>query len=155
MCYNVSKLMQYPVPQFTDVEDKIIGMLTIRQFGIVFAAGVVILLVFMVTKSIMGVIIAFLLIGVPALGVAFAQVNGRPMYKMFPYLYKFFTAPKILVFHKEARNFSALQQVKDAEVAAPVEKVVVKESAKSKMSRVNEILRKNESKERELLQELK
>ena len=34
--------MQFPVPQFTDVEDRIIGPLTIKQFGIVFGAGVVI-----------------------------------------------------------------------------------------------------------------
>ena len=28
--------MQFPVPQFTDVEDRIIGPLTINSFGIVF-----------------------------------------------------------------------------------------------------------------------
>ena len=27
--------MQFPVPQFTDVEDKIIGPLTLKQFGII------------------------------------------------------------------------------------------------------------------------
>jgi hypothetical protein len=36
--------MQYPVPQFTDVEDRIIGPLTLKQFGIIFGAGVVIFL---------------------------------------------------------------------------------------------------------------
>ena len=36
--------MQFPVPQFTDVEDKIIGPLTVKQFGILFGVGVVALL---------------------------------------------------------------------------------------------------------------
>ncbi len=68
--------MQFPVPQFTDVEDKIIGPLTIKQFGFVFAAGIVVVLVFTSTKSVLAAIVAFLLVGVPALGIAFAKING-------------------------------------------------------------------------------
>jgi len=147
--------MQYPVPQFTDVEDKIIGFLTIRQFGIIFAAGVVILLVFMATKSIVALIIAAVIVGIPALGIAFAPFNGRPMYKMFPTVYKFYTAPKLLVFHKEARNFSGFEQVKDAEMEAPVQKIVVKETAKQRINKVNELLKKKQMEEEELIRELK
>ncbi len=147
--------MQYPVPQFTDVEDKIIGMLTIRQFGIIFGAGVVVFLVFMATKSVAALIIAVVIVGIPALGIAFGQVNGRPLYKMFPYLYKFLTAPRLLVFHKEARNFSNFDSVKNVEMAAPVEKVVVKQTPKQKMDKVNELMKKKQQAEQELLRELK
>jgi hypothetical protein len=146
--------MQYPVPQFTDVEDKIIGMLTIRQFGIIFGAGVLVLLVFMATKSVAAIIVAAVIIGIPALGIAFAQVNGRPMYKMFPFVYKFFTSPRLLVFHKEARNFSGAEKVRDVEMAAPV-KVVVKQTAKQRISKVNELLKKKQQEEDELMNQLK
>ena len=77
--------MQFPVPQFTDVEDKIIGPLTLKQFGIIFAAGVVIFLGYSATKSILVLIFLFMLFGVPALGLAFANINGRPVYNTIGY----------------------------------------------------------------------
>ncbi len=147
--------MQYPVPQFTDVEDKIIGTLTIRQFGIIFGAGTLVFLVFMATKSIAAIIIAAVIIGIPALGVAFARVNGRPMYKMFPFVYKFFTSPKLLIFHKEARNFSGAEKVRNVEIAAPAEKTVVKQTPRQRINKVNELLKKKQEEEERLIKQLK
>jgi len=147
--------MQYPVPQFTDVEDKIIGSLTIRQFGIIFGAGVVIFLAFSATKSVPVLIFFALLVGIPALGIAFAKVNGRPMYKMFPYVYKFVISPKNFVFHKEARNFSGFEKVKSIEVQKEVVKPVTKETAQKRLSQINAILQEKEREERDLINQLK
>lgn len=147
--------MQYPVPQFTDVEDKIIGILSIRQFGIIFGAGVVVFLVFVATKSIAALVVAAVIVGIPAIGIAFAQVNGRPMYKMFPYVYKFFTSPKLLVFHKEARDFSGQEKVKNVDMTAPVEKVAVKQTPRQRINKVNELLKKKQKEEDELIKQLK
>ncbi len=44
--------MQFPVPQFTEVEDKIIGPLTLKQFGIIFGVGVIIFLAMEMMSSI-------------------------------------------------------------------------------------------------------
>ena len=44
--------MQFPVPQFTDVEDRIIGALSFKQFGIVFVAALIIFAVYTISKSI-------------------------------------------------------------------------------------------------------
>jgi hypothetical protein len=147
--------MQYPVPQFTDVEDKIIGSLTVRQFGIIFAAGVLVFLVYTVTKSIPVLIIFAIIIGIPALAIAFAKVNGRPMYKMFPYILNFLTRPRVLVFHKDAQNFSGDEKVKNIEVVVPIEKKISKETAQSRIKEVNAILQQKAQEEKDLLKQLK
>jgi len=89
--------MQYPVPQFTDVEDKIFGPLTLKQFGIVGGAGLIIFLFYSATKDLIVTIFAGLIIGVPALGLAFAKVNGRPLYNSIFSVAGFFLRPKQLL----------------------------------------------------------
>ena len=133
--------MQFPVPQFTDVEDKIIGPLTIKQFGILFAVGVVVFLSYSTTKSIVVGVFFLLVFGLPGLGVAFYKPNGRPMYNAVGYFIKFFTSPKLLVFHKEIQNRRTPQEAKDAlnqSVSAPVSSAVVDPQADLK--RVQELL---------------
>lgn len=140
--------MQFPVPQFTDVEDKIIGPLTLKQFGIIFAAGVVIFLGYSATKSILVLIFLFMLFGVPALGLAFANINGRPVYNTIGYFIKFITSSKQLVFHKEASGPNALSQtngpgmnkteiVEQAEVLDP----------QANLKKVQQMLKETEGKE--------
>ena len=68
--------MQFPVPQFTDVEDKIIGPLTIKQFGILFGVGIIVFLGFSATKNLIVTVFVFLIVGVPGLGLAFANINA-------------------------------------------------------------------------------
>ena len=144
--------MQFPVPQFTDVEDKIIGPLTLKQFGIIFAAGVVIFLGYSATKSILVLIFLFMLFGVPALGLAFANINGRPVYNTIGYFIKFITSSKQLVFHKEASGSGALAQtngpgmnkteiVEQAEVLDP----------QANLKKIQQMLKETEGKEEAII----
>jgi hypothetical protein len=144
--------MQYPVPQFTEVEDKIIGPLTIKQFGILFGAGVIIFLAYTVSKSVMVTIVFSLLIGFPAIFVAFFKVNGRPLYKTFSIFYNFFTAPRVLVFHKEGMDISRSSKMVDANLE-PVKKapVLSRESTKTRLQEVNSILQKQREEEEDIL----
>lgn len=150
--------MQFPVPQFTDVEDKIIGMLTLKQFGIVFAAGVVIFLGYSATKSILVLIFLFMLFGVPALALAFVPYNGRPIYNTLGNFVKFLSSPKVLIFHKEARNMKSGKDLKDAEVASAktsAEKVVPIADTQANLKQVQELLKKTASDERDIAGRMK
>jgi len=141
--------MQFPVPQFTDVEDKIIGSLTIIQFGIIFGVGVVVFLFFSVTKSVPVTIIAGILFGIPGLGLAFAPFNGRPIYRSFSYVMRFQNAPKYMVFH---RNASAVhmakkpetEEVKDEAPTLPVE------TTEQRIKEVQALLQKQRQEETEI-----
>lgn len=145
--------MQYPVPQFTDVEDKIIGPLTIKQFGIVFAAGVIVFLGYSLTKSILVLVFMILLFGLPALALAFVPFNGRPIYNTLGNLMKFLNSPKELIFHKESQN-SSLKIVKDAEVESTIvvkQEVISPTQTKDNLKEVQKLLRETASREKDII----
>ncbi|MBI3232421.1 MAG: PrgI family protein [Candidatus Doudnabacteria bacterium] len=144
--------MQYPVPQFTDVEDKLIGPLSIKQFFIIFMAGVLIFAGYSETKSLAALVILFLIFGLPALGLAFAKINGRPVYKQLPFLMQFFSAPKRLVFHKQALDFSPQTKMKDVEFFKN-EKAEQKTlgSTQDRLKEVQAILKKQQEEEAQLV----
>lgn len=143
--------MQYPVPQFTDVEDKLIGPLSIKQFFIIFAAGILIFAGYSATKSIYALVFLFLIFGLPALGLAFAKINGRPAYKQLPFLMQFFSAPKRLIFHKEVLDFSSQTKMKDVELTK-TQKIETAPlgSTQDRLREVQEILKKQQEEEAQL-----
>jgi len=151
--------MQFPVPQFTDVEDKIIGPLTLKQFGIVFGAGIIIFLAFSTTKSLVVTIFFGLVVGIPALTLAFAKMNGRPIYKNLGHVANFILSPKVLVFHKETNSTSTSAKFKDADVknkeqaanAAPAPPV----DPQARLQEVNKLLQKQAQEEQELLKQIR
>lgn len=148
--------MQYPVPQFTEVEDRLIGPLSIKQFSIVFFAGIMIFGGYSATKSIAALVILFLIFGLPAIGLAFLKINGRPAYKQLPCLIKFFTAPKRLIFHKEAASFSSRTRMKDVELSktqkAPAE---APGDTRTRLKEVQVILKKQQEEEKILLEKIR
>ncbi|MEK7161506.1 MAG: PrgI family protein [Patescibacteria group bacterium] len=145
--------MQFPVPQFTDVEDRIIGPLTIKQFGIVFGAGVVIFLGYSATKSILVAIFLFVLFGLPAITLAFAKINGRPIYNSIGYFVNFFLSPKILVFHKQAMTQKQAndQKSQNTVVKEATSPMVTPADTKENLRKVQQLLRETQGKEEEML----
>lgn len=148
--------MQYPVPQFTDVEDRIIGPLTIKQFGIVFSAGMVIVLLYSGTKDLVITGASIFLIGLPALAVAFGKFNGRPMYSTFMLMLNFITAPKVLVFHKESGNFSSGVKLKDVTLETkPAEQKKPAGDPRARLKELNKLLEAQAEQERVLAKQIK
>jgi len=72
-------MQQFVVPQFIDVEDKIIGPITTRQFIIILAA---LLLDFAAYKLATFIFFVFLFLIITGAGfiLAFAKVNGQPFH---------------------------------------------------------------------------
>lgn len=69
--------MHAQVPQFIDIEDRIVGPLTIRQFGYLAAGAVAVGILYMLFQLYV-VIIFSLPIILLSLALAFYQINGRP-----------------------------------------------------------------------------
>lgn len=92
--------MKFEVPQFVDVEDKIIGPLTWKQF--VFLAGGVGagLVIFFATPFWF-----FILVGVPFIifgaGLAFYQVNNRPLAVLLEAMTSYFTKSRLYLWKRE------------------------------------------------------
>ena len=92
--------MQYSLPQFVDVEDKIIEFppLTLRQFLTFVAVGVLSLLYWYIFG--IGVIFAILALPTFLAGavLGFLKFNGRPIMANAPGLIHYYTAPKYRIF---------------------------------------------------------
>lgn len=95
--------MQFRVPQFIDIEDKLFGPLTFKQFVyLVGGAG----LIFVIYKSLPSFIAFLIIIPVAALAVALAfyKPNGKPFIFLFQSAVKYFTSNKLYVWKKKAKN---------------------------------------------------
>ncbi len=149
--------MQYPVPQFTDVEDKIIGPLSFKQFGIIFGGGALVFLVYSLTKSVIGLIVAIVLFGLPALFLAFGKINGRPIYKTFGTIIQYFTHPRALLFHKEGGDPTARIIDKTVEITREQQqhKAQAEHVAAGRLKELNYQLQQQAQKESELSHEYK
>lgn len=144
--------MQFPVPQFTDVEDRIIGGLSFKQFGIVFAAAVITFAIYSISKSVPVTIVVGVLTGLPAIALSFGKLNGRPLYASAGNFIRFMFGAKIYVFHKQAQTVSEEHTpVMVKEEAAPKNH---KDSA-VKIKELNYLLQQQSSQEAMLLERIK
>ncbi len=112
--------VKFEVPQFIDIEDKVFGPLTFKQFiYLAGAAGLSVVIWFFIPK-----ILAVLLIaGVAGLGfaLAFYKVNDRPFVGFLETALKFFLSKKLYIWKKEPRKAtSSAQETTGAATAVTV-----------------------------------
>ena len=120
--------MQYSVPQFVDVEDKVIGPLTIKQFLWMLGGSGTSLVLWFVLPKVLAVIVIIPLILLSA-AFAFYKVNGNPFYIYVANLFSFAIKPKTRVWKRDV----------DVKVEIPKEatKKEVKEPEKQQLSDVD------------------
>lgn len=114
--------MQFKVPQNIDMEDKIVGPLTMTQFLYVLVGGMVdyVLLQTMSTKAPVLFFALALPIAVFALAMAFLKINDIPFPKFVQAAILFIFVPKQRTWHKEVDLSSPVR------IEAPKKKVVPK-----------------------------
>jgi uncharacterized BrkB/YihY/UPF0761 family membrane protein len=69
--------MQFQVPQFIDTEDKIVGPLSLRQFGFIAAGGILSAILYFSVEPWLWVIGSIIIFGA-AIALAFVKIEGRP-----------------------------------------------------------------------------
>lgn len=95
--------MQFKVPQFIEVEDKLIGPLTLKQFlYLVAGAGLLLMLWFFLTLT--AFIIVAIPIGIFCLALAFYKINGRPLVYFLGSLVKYLTKPRLYLWRKKTNH---------------------------------------------------
>ena len=110
---------QYQVPQFIDVEDRIIGPLTLKQFLYLAFAGALLFVFWFLFAFYIWIIIA---LPITALAAAFAflKINDRPFIYFFLAFIKYFTKPKLYIFSGAAGKAAPSSPVKEKiEAATP------------------------------------
>lgn len=88
--------MEYQVPQFIEVEDKIIGPLTLKQFIYLAGAAGLCIVFFSYLPFIVAVLLSLPLAGLGA-ALAFYKVNGKPFIEIIEAGFNFFLSKKLLL----------------------------------------------------------
>ncbi|MFH1393152.1 MAG: PrgI family protein [Patescibacteria group bacterium] len=95
--------MQYQVPQFVDLEDRIVGPLTLKQFLYLAFAGALVFVFWFLFNFYVWIIIS---IPVAAMASAFAflKINDRPFVYFFLSFVKYFSKPKLYIFSSKPQE---------------------------------------------------
>ncbi len=92
--------MEYQVPQFIEVEDKIIGPLTLKQF--IYLAGCAgLCAIFYFYLPFLFAIVLILPIGALGIALAFYKVHGKPFASVLESAFSYYTGAKLFLWKKE------------------------------------------------------
>lgn len=131
--------MRYQVPQFIDVEDKIVGPLTLKQFVYIAGGAGMCFVVYTYTP----LIVALILIAIIAplsLALAFYKINNKPFVDFLESAFMFYTRQNLYIWKKEQKKI-----VKADEIAKDPNKVFVPRLSDSKLKEMSWSLDVNEN----------
>lgn len=117
--------MQYEVPQFIEVEDKIIGPLTLRQFLTMVGGAAVLALLYFVFP-----LIAFIIVAIPVVIftglLGFFKINGRPFYFFLVHLTGYVYRPHLRLWRRDPALPAVKAKQSDKEVSEARERTARK-----------------------------
>jgi len=110
---------QYKIPQNLDIEDKILGPFTLKQFLYIIVGGIIIYVLFNIIGTTNFTL--FLLISLPiaalVLALVFVKINERPFVDFFFYFLEFLKEPREKRWMKSAKvkNYESMVKVSEEE----------------------------------------
>lgn len=90
-------MTQYQVPQFIDIEDRIIGPLTLKQFIYLAFAAAILFVFWFLLKFYLWVVVALPITAI-ALSFAFLKINDRPFVYFAIAAVSYFIKPRLYLF---------------------------------------------------------
>jgi hypothetical protein len=133
--------MKFTVPQFIDVEDKIIGPITTRQFLILLATALLMFLTYKVITSTPGrftyaVIALIAEFGVGGI-VAFLKINGQPFHYFLLNLFQTFRKPMLRVWDKSYTDAELKAIITEPPPPPPPKRLLKERVATSRLSELS------------------
>lgn len=96
--------MEYQVPQFIEVEDKIVGPLTLKQFIYIAGAAGLCAVFFVYVQIIIALFLSALVAGFAAM-LAFYKINGKPFIEVLEAGFNYYAGAKLFLWkHQEAKG---------------------------------------------------
>ena len=125
--------MHFQVPQFIDIEDKVIGPLTVRQFLYLVVAGVVLFVLFkLVNFSV------FIILSIPVIvltyALAFVKVHNKPFINVIGDFIGFLKKPDFYVWKKP---FIETEEKEEPPKIIKKEPIKTKKPIKQRLKEVN------------------
>lgn len=95
--------MQFQIPQFIEIEDKIAGPFSLRQLLFVVAGGVITFLAFTMLPFFGALLIGLIALG-GSLALALVKVNGQPLTRVAFAAAGFFWKPRLYLWKREVKE---------------------------------------------------
>jgi len=112
--------MQFEVPQFIEVEAKIFGPLTIKQFIYVAGgAGLAFIIYYLLGSFWLALPLAVPIL-ILAAALAFYKVNDKPFINIMESAFKYFFSNKLYIWHKADKPIKANSQEEIEKLANPL-----------------------------------
>jgi len=105
--------MNFDVPQYVDIEDRIFGPLTARQLGWLFGLGATVIFLFY-TLQVVYFYMSIVPIGIFFLVMAFVRPQGMPMNRFIIIVISFLFKPKVYIW-KRGDDFVNIKKRKEIE----------------------------------------
>ena len=96
--------MRFQVPQFIEIEDKIFGPLTLKQFIFLAGGAGLSFVIFRLLPSIVYSFIPILAVMAFSFALAFYKINNKPFIIVVEAAFKYFTGSKLYIWKKEERK---------------------------------------------------
>lgn len=121
----------YNLPQFTEIESKVIGPLTFKQFIFLLIAGGICFILYNILPSFISIPLILVVFGI---GVAFAfvKVSGIPLYEFILHGLNFLLAPKKGVWTKKKRGNLVTSEIEFKKIEKPITSVKLKKGGNLK-----------------------
>ena len=105
--------MRYQVPQFIEIEDKIFGPLTIKQFIYLCGGAGISYLVYAATSAFLPLLVIILIV-LPiiafAVALAFYKINNKPLINVVESALKYYVGGKLYIWKKDVRPIIKQEQ---------------------------------------------
>ncbi|MBI2037601.1 MAG: PrgI family protein [Candidatus Magasanikbacteria bacterium] len=126
---------QFVVPQFIEVEDKIFGPITTRQFIILLVTALILFITFKLADTVLFIFLAAV-IGGSSLVIAFVKINGQPFHYFLLNLVQTVRRPSRRIWYKDFTKAELTESIKSGKIEV-VE--AVKEVPKMSYSRIRDL----------------
>lgn len=128
--------MQFRVPQFIDVEDKVVGPLTLKQFAYILGAGGFSFIIWTFIPVKVVALVLMLAVSGLFLSLAFVKINNRPFADILESAFAYYTGNKIYTW-KQPKPEDQVASAGVEEVVAEATKEVT--IAKANKDRLHEV----------------
>lgn len=98
--------MHYNVPQFIDIEDRIVGPLTAKQLLWLFGLAAILFVGWVLVENKVFFFIAAIPVSILFLALAFYRPYGSPLSKFIGSMFFFFVRPKVYIWERNEKSLN-------------------------------------------------
>ena len=126
--------MQFQVPQFIDIEDKIIGPFTLKQFLYIAAGAGILFILFKIVKFFVFLILAIPIITI-VIALAFIKIHNQPFISVIKNALGFLKKPDFYIWKKPSVK-SQVEEKRIPEIIKTTSKKKLKPEAKKRLQEI-------------------